>query len=231
MPGEASFDPVPTLGKLRAAMRALAEFHQATASFPRNPPEPLPSPGIRLRYDRLLHWTGGGLERLASAVRADDGPEWAERAARIICAFQALAAPLRECLDRCRSQLVPLQPCLRDIWHQNVLYQAERVIGLIDYEAMEMDTVAADVARLLGSMAIGEKSWWREGLEAYEAVRPLDGTERLLVEGFDLANVAMSGMNWLDWLFLQGRVFPDRETVIRRLDENLRRLGKPPAGL
>jgi len=60
--------------------------------------------------------------------------------------------------------------------------------------------------------------------EAYEEMRRLSPDEALLVTAYDRANVLLSGMNWLDWIYLQGRVFDDRAAVCQRLDEKLARL-------
>lgn len=45
-----------------------------------------------------------------------------------------------------------LQPCIRDIWHDHVLFDGDRVTGLIDFGAMQIDTPATDIARLVGSL-------------------------------------------------------------------------------
>src|SRR5690606_11839002 len=47
MPGRADYHNRPALQKLEAALRALAAFHQAAASFPLTRREPTVSPGIR----------------------------------------------------------------------------------------------------------------------------------------------------------------------------------------
>jgi hypothetical protein len=41
----------------------------------------------------------------------------------------------------------------------------------------------------------------------------------------------MSGMNWLDWIVLEGREFADMPRVYQRLDETLARLKQRTGGL
>ncbi|HYH65864.1 MAG TPA: phosphotransferase, partial [Urbifossiella sp.] len=45
---------------------------------------------------------------------------------------------------------VPLQPCLVDVWPEHVRFDGDRVVGLIDFGAVQTDHVAADLARLFG---------------------------------------------------------------------------------
>ncbi len=65
----------------------------------------------------------------------------------------------------------PLQPCIRDVWHDHVLFVGDDVSGLVDFGAMQPDSVAADIARLLGSLAGDDRQAWTIGLAAYESVQ------------------------------------------------------------
>ena len=53
LPGVADFRTHPTTARLEAALVALAEFHQAAASFPLADVGPSPSPGIARRSERF----------------------------------------------------------------------------------------------------------------------------------------------------------------------------------
>jgi homoserine kinase type II len=113
---------------------------------------------------------------------------------------------------------------MRDIWHDHVLYEGDEVSGLIDFGAMRAETVAADMSRLLGSLVGDHKAGWTAGLAAYMEVRPLEVYEEMLIAAFDRANVLLSGMTWLEWIYLDGRLFENREAVFERIDENIGRL-------
>ena len=114
---------------------------------------------------------------------------------------------------------VPLQPCIRDIRREHVLFEGNRVSGIIDFGALRLETVAGDVARLLDSLANDDLAMWQHGLAANQSVRPLSDDELTLVEAFDLSAPLLSGLNWIDWIFRGGRTFEDPAEVVRRVKE------------
>ncbi len=224
MPGRANFRQDPSDEKLTAAMTALAEFHLAAAAFPLPDPPFSPSPGIADRLERLHAWVSGDLTRLAAAVNRGLWPELEGRAARIFDLFPIASDKVRALLQTCAEYRVPLQPCIRDIWHKHVLFEGNRVTGLIDFGSMGPENVAADVARLLGSMAGDDSRRWQTGLDAYRPIRPLSDREVSLVYAFDQSTVLMAGLNWIDWICRQRRTFEDRAPILARLDEIIGRM-------
>jgi homoserine kinase type II len=166
----------------------------------------------------------GDLERLSLAVRPGVFPEIEAKAKRLIPLASAAAGPAHALLSQAADTLAQLQPCIGDVWHDNVLFQGDRVSGLVDFGTLRPDTVAADVARLLGSMAGDDSRKWKIGLQAYESARELSQDEMLMVRAFDSSTVLMAGLNWIDWIYCQGRTFENREAIPGRLDEILRRL-------
>src|SRR5262249_19553340 len=125
-----------------------------------------------------------------------------------------------------RRVAVPLQPCLRDVWHDHVLFTGDDVTGLIDAHACRVDNVATDLARLLGSLAGDDRAAWDTGLAAYEKIRPLNLDERGLLELFDRSAVLLSGLTWLEWKCLEQRRFERPEIVLARLEAIVRRMEK-----
>ncbi|HJT35017.1 MAG TPA: phosphotransferase [Pirellulales bacterium] len=231
LPGKADYRNAPSIVKLRAAMHALAQFHLASASFPL--PERLPAlpPGIPERAERLRRWSPERFTRLSAAIETGGWPELTERAERLLTLFHRAAGAVGETLRAAATLTAPLQPCIRDIWHDHVLFAGERVSGLIDFGAMRIETVAADVARLAGSLCGDDGQAWLTALTAYEQVRRLSSEETLLVTAYDRANVLLSGMNWLDWIYLESREFDDRAAVCQRIDENLERITRLAASI
>lgn len=224
MAGKADYHQFPSPKKLRAAAAVLAEFHHAASTFPLPFRELQTPPGLRNRLDALNAWTEQKLARLANAITVGDWPQLAERAWRLAPLFKRAAEPVSELLHQSLSIRVPLEPCIRDIWHDHVLYLDEEVSGIIDFGAMRVDSVATDVARLLGSLCGDDGGGWLEALQAYDAVRPLSSSEALLVTAYDRSSVLLSGMSWLEWVYLDGREFENRTAICKRLDDNLARL-------
>ncbi len=142
-----------------------------------------------------------------------------------------VAPRLLELLERASQNRLPLQPCIRDVWHDHVLFTNERVTGLIDFGALRDDHIATDIARLLGSLVRDDQAGWVAGLSAYEQLRPLTPLDRQLVTVYDQSGVLLSAMNWLQWLFIDGRRFDDLSRVHGRCAEIATRLshlaGKP----
>ena len=123
-----------------------------------------------------------------------------------------------------RSLSVSLQPVLRDVWHDHLLFTGDKVTGLIDPSACRADSVACDLSRLIGSLAGDDVRERGFALEEYERIRPLSSNERVLVQVFDRSGVLLSGWTWLEWLYLERRPFPDVSRVIVRLTEILTRM-------
>jgi Ser/Thr protein kinase RdoA (MazF antagonist) len=229
--GEADFRQSPRLNKLRAAAVALAEFHVAIAGFePDTAKQPMP--GIRERNVRIRQWIDGRLDQLQLAVEqavrtASEEDELPQLARQILASAPAVMQVILDSLTSAMTCRQTLQPCLRDIWYQHVLFQGDEVTGLIDYGALRRDSIATDIARLIGSLAGDETIGWQAGLDAYQTVRRLSPMERGLVAAYDLSSILLAPLNWLDWLYLEQRSFRDPVAVLERLRElsvRLRRL-------
>jgi homoserine kinase type II len=205
-------------------MTALAEFHHAAASFPLPDLRRSISPGIEQRQQRLRSLMAGGLNRLSQRIIHGDWPELAARARHALELFPIVALEVDTTLAQAMLLRVPLQPCIRDVWHDHLLFQGEEVSGLIDFGALRPENVAADVARLLGSLVADDTEGWAVGMATYEAVRPLSPPEAVLVSAFDRANGLLSVFNWLLWHYEEERLFENRAGVLARLDHHLGRL-------
>ena len=242
LPGEADFHRSPSPTRLTAAMQALAQLHQAMASFQPNPQPQGPSPGISARLEQLRGLLSGGAQRVSGTIsvavtlkaRHASTPEMVpdtfsqaslpallDAALEILAHFERRAPDIERQLSASVDRRVPLQPVVRDIHDEHVLFVDDQVSGIIDFGAMRFETVAGDIARLLGSLvrsdATNRHSGWQAGLTAYEAVRPLSDAERELVPLFDRSGLLLGGMNWLQWLFVDGRQFADLARVQARV--------------
>ena len=134
-------------------------------------------------------------------------------------------------LKRWADRTWPLQPCLCDVWHDHVLFDGDRVTGLIDYGAMKIDHLAVDLARLLGSLVEYDLSGWEIGLTAYREVRPLSADEEVLARALDATGTIAAAAVWLRWLYYDGKEFEDRAAAGRRLEglaARMERLSRGP---
>lgn len=226
--GQADFHTNPNPSRLRAALEALAQFHVAAISFPHAGPRIGPSPGLAQRRDMLGDLLSGGIERLSGHVFSGKWPDLEPRARRLFAYLSQIGPALLRDLAGAVDLPVPLQPCIRDIWHDHVLFQADEVSGLIDFGAMRIETPSGDLARLLGSLVRDDAASWQAGLAAYQAVRLLTANELRLVSLFDRSSVLLSGVNWLTWICVEQRVFPDLPRILARLDETIARLEYTP---
>ncbi len=226
MPGQADYHQHPTSDRLNAALQALAEFHQAAATFPLPETRPAPSPAISQRATQLAHYTRGGLEQLRQQTRAHASrwPELAQRAERLFELCSRTTPQVANLLERACGEEVSLTPCLRDIWHDHVLFQGDEVSALLDFGALRPESVAGDIARLLGSLVGDDKCGWSAGLAAYQRARQLSPAEQRLVGAFDASTVLLSGLHWVEWVFVEGRTFENRNAILTRVDALLARL-------
>jgi Ser/Thr protein kinase RdoA (MazF antagonist) len=232
MPGSADYSSRPSETRLRAALAALAKWHLAAAHFvPQNQEgnwfftsrSGLP-PGLARRMHEISRWHGPEGARIRLRLAASSWTEFAGLGQVILDNFGRASPRVIGALKSALETRVPLQPCLRDVWHDHILFTGDAVTGLIDPHSARSDSVATDLARLLGSLVGDDRRLWGIGLDAYQEVRELSTPELALVEVFDQTAVLLSGLTWLDWICLQGRIFEDRPKVIGRLEAIVARL-------
>jgi Ser/Thr protein kinase RdoA (MazF antagonist) len=154
MPGTADYASAPSVEKLRAAMKTLAHFHLAVSDFggaaaPRIAGE---SCAVQSRLTRLRQLSQGGQQQLAQAVTDRLWPDLAPLARQFLAALPHAVPRSIALHEPIANEPFSIQPCIRDIWHDNVLFTGDQVTGIVDFGAMEFDTPACDVARLLGSL-------------------------------------------------------------------------------
>jgi len=89
---------------------------------------------------------------------------------------------------------------------------------------MQIDHVSVDLARLLGSLVADDQNQVRCALDAYCEKRPLSDPERQLVGLLDRTAIFLSGINWLEWICIERRVFEEPARVFSRLDELVLRI-------
>jgi Ser/Thr protein kinase RdoA (MazF antagonist) len=222
MPGRADYHERPSAQRLAAACVALARLHLAWA--PSFSYRAGPCLAVQRRLARAGEWLAvvhSNWRPSSDRLTSDPVRPWAERA------WNALHGKIETLPEKLTDWIVcpvPLQLCLCDVWHAHVLFEGDTVSGLIDFGSIKIDHVAVDLARMLGSMAGDDASYWRIGIEAYRTVRPFSAEEEGLAKLLDQTGTLLAAANWLRWLYHDGRHFDDRAAVAERLAALVRRI-------
>jgi len=212
LPGSA--DDRPTDARLAAACTALARLHQAWAP---TAVAAAPCPAIVRRLEHTHQWLAlvrSGWRPAFGQDAIDPVRPWAER---VWDRVQPHIESFPRILQSWTRQPMPLQACLCDVWSAHVLFVGNTVTGLIDYGNARIDTIAADLARLLGSMVGDDANRRRLGFDAYAQQRPLSAAEEALADVLDHTGALLAAARWLIWLYRDQRCFDDRPAVARRL--------------
>jgi homoserine kinase type II len=231
MPGEADFERSPSPAKLAAALAALGRFHKATADFPLPPmSHDLGAPtAVTKRLARLHELQTGGIATLDRAIVEPVWPELAPLARQFLALLPNAVPRVLTLFEPLAGAALPVQPCLRDIWHDHVLFTGDKVTGVIDFGGVDVDTPATDVARLVGSLVGDDAAGWRAGVAAYTEVRPLSDAEARAVVALDAAGTVLAGCNWIRWIYADRRTFENREQVLARFKRILARVARHSA--
>ncbi len=218
--GKADFNRNPSSTRLFSAIEALVKFHRAAAQ-------------VHLDF-RLSHNVTHRiqlLERLPETARriqrSTPTGEFPSLGRLRELAFGREKNIAHDCLAGLRPLAhlsLPVQPIIRDIWHDHILFIDDRVTGLVDFGAMQIDSVSCDLARMLGSLVADDRSAFDEAVERYAQTRPLNHHERHLIPLLDLSGVLLGAINWLTWLMVDQRQFDAKDTVNQRLEFLARRL-------
>lgn len=223
----------PRPGQVRAGMELLARLHLAVERLPDTPPSSGPSSGVLRRIEQAERLRAEPWSRLLSRpVGAAASPlevairERIPRAIDLVSTIEA--ARVLDRIARFPRQPHALQPVVRDVWSDHVLFSAvaaDDVSGLVDFHAAAVDVPATDIARLLGSWlppvergTLPVVDRWPEALAAYERIRPLPPGSRELITWLEATGVLCGLDNWFRWVLAERRLFSTPDAVIRRID-------------
>jgi Ser/Thr protein kinase RdoA (MazF antagonist) len=245
MPGVADYRDDPTPGRLDEAMATLGRFHRSARKFRAGQLETewfasylaMPSPAIGERIGQLADW-GHRWKRLVetahrtveqsrqqySSGQQQESAAWSDWIDQIDRLFRQGKGLVANQLELLHQTLYRCQPCLRDVWHDHLLWTGPRVTGLIDPGSTRIDNVAIDLARLLGSLVEDDTEGWDRGLAAYKQEAGLSLEETGLVTVLDQSGVLLSGAVWVGRL-ADGQIDASQtERVAQRLKMVIRRM-------
>lgn len=210
--GKANFSDDPNEARLSNAIECLAKFHLGAAQVNL---DFRPSDNIKKRIASLAD-VPNAIEQIQSSGTKSCG---ALHDFRTLVTSEATkpCADLHSQLKPFEDSVLPIQPVIRDVWHDHVFFEGDEVSGLVDFGAMEMDTVCLDISRLLGSLIGNDQARWDSALTDYSSIRALTEPERSLISLLDVSGIWLGSVNWLKWIFVEGREFEDMAAVEKRV--------------
>jgi Ser/Thr protein kinase RdoA (MazF antagonist) len=233
LPGVADFHSHPTVARLAQVMLVLARLHRCSARYETTAEGRAwfarghgPSPAVAERLHLLEQWPIAAVEATSRRLQALPSTPLTQLAQETLLLAAQRGEQVRRELLAARGVEVPLFPCLRDVWHDHVLWTGDSVTGVIDPSAARRESAAADLSRLLMSLLGPDGPRQREALEMYAIVRPLTDNERRLMLPLTLSGAVLSGLYWVERIASgelphpPGRV----EARLRRIVDHLRDL-------
>ena len=213
MPGETNSDSPISDQRLSHAMKSLAKFHQSAAQVNF---DFRPSPGVKIRLDQLAEFKK---TILVVQMKSSRYPSLNNLLMQLKQIPSARLTSLTMALSQFESYTLPIQPVIRDLRSEHLLFTEESLTGLIDFDAMQMETIALDLTRSLGDLVGDDPVRWQTALKAYNGVRPIQSAELELIKLLDPINVILSAMNWIKWIVIEDRSFENESAVECRLKE------------
>lgn len=235
LPGRPSTDDPPTIDRVRRVFQALAEVHVRLAGVEA---ARRPSPGLLARRDELRKLQYQGFEAIERALIQSPGDTLVDPAREWLASARSSAPEVLARVDRACHARLALQPCLRDARPGHFLFEGGKLTGLIDFGAMDVESVAADLARLLGEWLPPDEAGdlRAEGLEAYRELRPTTTEEDEAAVAFEQVADVLIAERWVRWRFQEHRCFEESaladglERGLTRVRKLARRLGSRAGG-
>ncbi len=209
--------------QIKSAFASIAQFHKAAAqvnlAFG-------PSPNLDLRQtqlSKLVRPDSPMLDQASDKLKNSSIDDTLRGPLRTIVDLlqrvpQAHIASLRARLSEFATEDLPLHPVVRDLRAEHLLFTGDQLTGLVDFDAMQMDSVAYDLSRLTSSMRLNE-SQLHLALSTYHAARPIQAAEASLIQLLTSISRLLAPLSWVNWLVLEQRSFGNIAAVERRLKE------------
>jgi len=121
-----------------------------------------------------------------------------------------------------------LQPCVRDLRADHILFDTDRIGGIIDYGAADIDHPAVDLARLLGDYAGPDDVRFTAGLNAYRSVNPTFEPSNEFVQLLAHTGAVCSVLGWLFRLVVRREAVPDPRAAAARITSLIARVDPVP---
>ncbi|MEX0792262.1 MAG: aminoglycoside phosphotransferase family protein [Pirellulaceae bacterium] len=185
------------------------------------------SPGIESRLDVLGRWRGIDDSRFTQLTEGHLR-HLRPLAEQLWAGFRRFELPLRGALEWGTTVRLPIVTCIGDPRPEHFLFEADRLTGLIDFGSLRQDFLALDLARLAGELYGNNLAQWELAEAWYGSDNQAMAPQWEVAWVFDAANALLSGLNWIDWLWVQRRRFDDLAEVEKRLRALVSRIDKLP---
>jgi homoserine kinase type II len=229
MPGRADLAFKSDDARLREAISGLARLHRALDGGAAQ--SGLPS-ALLHRQRELERWFaaepgGSPFQQLARVAIHD--PVVGNVATAICDGAANLAPRILDDVGRIIQKAFRLQVVAGDVRPDHMLFESDRLTGIVDFGAMKVDHVALDIARLAGSLP-----WWglpsaEIALKQYRETASLDSDEIELANIYDSSGAVLAGLNWLKWRCQEHRQMGPDDAVQKRLGEIASRISRAQA--
>ena len=231
MPGDSDFLAKPNDERLKSAMTQLARFHNTVRDW-------VPTDGVEQWFQpasnktcqtivnriRMIDSYVSSIADFEKALARESDTRFRDAGVRIALLFRSAHSGVKRELSGVEGLSVPLQPCIRDLWHDHLLFQGDELSGIVDFGAMATDSVTCDLSRLLGSLFGDDSAAWQRGIGHYESVRTLTEVEHRLLRPLDQSSVLLSGMTWLKRRYVLRNTPTDLSRVCDRMESIIDRL-------
>jgi Ser/Thr protein kinase RdoA (MazF antagonist) len=215
--------PRRMLAAVEAGGEAIARFHDAVERFGQ---QSAPPPAVLRRLGRIeklkteLPEAIRRRETLSPTLRS--AADWLQREGP-----RRLAAA-HETLGQWAGRMVPCQMVLRDVHRGHILFRDAAVSGVVDFDAVGHDTIAADLARWTAGFCdprLDPGEVLDAAVAGYRRLGHVSACQRDLAEAISNASWVILVANWVVWSALGQRNFSAcKDLVDRRVSDLMRRM-------
>jgi len=226
--GQSLADDAWNAAQRTAAATFAGRLHRATAPLTTGSALRGTARGLVRRAEFAARLASGDADRLVSAaLTSDRARDWLELGPDLVdlpALWRVTWPMLLPQLEAATQLVVPLQFCVRDLRGEHFLFTGDELTGLVDFDAVGLDTIAADLARWLSDVAPPGSEKRAHALQAYEQERPLSDDERQVLAAYEASAIVLTPFQWLEWLFVEGRTFSAPRLVASRIRLQIQRL-------
>ncbi|MBD54559.1 MAG: hypothetical protein CMM05_05685 [Rhodopirellula sp.] len=224
------------LDTIRRGAAAISRFHSCTASLGSlQQPPPIIAERLQTLASRTRHFPIPTQSINHADLPTDVTAALRDAANLLQWKWDEACAQIHRSLTEHSGCKLATQYVLRDVHAEHLLFSAEKPTGLIDFDAVRVDTPASDLARWAGSFLPGPhaaEDVWDAVFAGYrENTAQTDNAAETptvkLAADLCFAGTWLSLANWLVWLLVERRDFDAPPGILAERIYNLIRVATP----